>query len=48
MRVSMVAAMVCLGAAAVIAAFAYAPDMRRASDALRRRLRALTHRPRHH
>jgi hypothetical protein len=48
MPVATIAAMLCLAAAAVIGAFAYAPDVRRGLTALARAIRALTHRPRQH
>ena len=46
MPLSMAAAILCLAAASFIGIFAYAPDLRRGIDALRRALRALTRRPR--
>ncbi|HUK59356.1 MAG TPA: hypothetical protein VLV50_09010 [Stellaceae bacterium] len=48
MRFSMVVAVACLAAAAMIGARAYEPDLRRARDAFARAVRALARRPRHH
>ena len=48
MSVSMVVALLCLAAAAFIGALAYAPDLKRGLEMLRRALRALTRRPHHH
>ncbi len=48
MPVSMVVALLCLAAAAFIGTFAYAPDLKRGVELLRRALRALTRRPHHH